>query len=73
MEALSSKEACPFCQQLIDRNLINDHTMCHQVENEEEFINNSSQNRDINSNNISNNNNINNNPNNDDTAKLNEI
>lgn len=82
MEALSIKEACPFCQQLIDRNLINDHIMCHQVENEEEFnnhitknpygnaINNPSQSGDINSNNISNNNNINNNPNNDDTAKL---
>jgi hypothetical protein len=82
MESLPSKEACPFCQQLIDRNLINDHIMCHQVENEEEFnkyttknpygnvINNSSQSGDINSNNISNNNNINNNPNNDDTAKL---
>ena len=82
MEALPSKEACPFCQQLIERNLINDHIMCHQVENEEEFnnhitknpygnvINNSSQSGDINSNNISNNNNINNNPNNDDTAKL---
>ena len=82
MEAPPSKEACPFCQQFIDRNLINDHIMCHQVENEEEFnkyttknpygnvINNSSQRRDINSNNISNNNNINNNPNNDETAKI---
>ena len=82
MKETPSKEACPFCQQLIERNLISDHIMCHQVENEDEFnnkaaknpygnsINNSSQSKDINSNNISNNNKINNNPNNDQKAEL---
>ena len=82
MKETPSKEACPFCQRLIERNLISDHIMCHQVENEDEFnnkaaknpygnsINNSSQSKDINSNNISNNNKINNNPNNDQKAEL---
>ena len=82
MKETPSKEACPFCQRLIERNLISDHIMCHQVENEEEFnnkaaknpygnsINNSSQSKGINSNNISNNNKINNNPNNDQKAEL---
>ena len=82
MKETPSKEACPFCQRLIERNLISDHIMCHQVENEDEFnnkaaknpygnsINNSSQSKGINSNNISNNNKINNNPNNDQKAEL---
>ena len=82
MKETPSKEACPFCQRLIERNLISDHIMCHQVENEDEFnnkaaknpygnaINISSQSKDINSNNISNNNKINNNPNNDQKAEL---
>ena len=82
MKETPSKEACPYCLQLIERNLINDHIMCHQVENEEKFnynadrntygnaINNSSQSKDINSNNISNNNKINNNPNNDEKSEI---
>lgn len=74
MEEVSFKETCPFCDQLLDKNLIKDHIMCHQIQNEEEFnnqitknpfgnvIHNSSQNGnlDSHSNNISNYNNIDN-------------
>ena len=74
MESQPIKDTCPFCDQLIDKNLMNDHIMCHQIQNEEEFNNqnnktphenandNFSQNGNhySNSNNTPNNNNINN-------------
>ena len=35
MEQLDNKETCPYCSQLMDRELYGDHLMCHQLENEE--------------------------------------
>ena len=76
MEDLPNEETCPYCNQLIEKELFSDHLMCHQLQNEEEFnshnnINpyrnnnsNSSQNRNQNSNSHNSNHNSNTNSNN---------
>lgn len=78
MEQLDNKETCPYCSQLMDRDLYSDHLMCHQLENEELNSDNNlnplrnnnnsnlSQNRNHNENNQNNSNNYNNRNNNQD-------
>ena len=74
MEEAPTK-TCPFCERSIDINLIEDHILCHQIENGEEFNNHSIENPygNVNENHNSNYNNISNNNNNQSKNKLSEI